>query len=126
MGITNIRRHPHGNHHHRTVAVVRSEVALRRRRRAGARSRSLVGLSVSLSSDSNAPATGVTPQATQVVGSADSIDHAASRPHVTAGSADSIDHVASTEQVTPAEARRNASNERLAESGESRVPATAF
>ena len=36
----------------------------------------VVALSVSLDSESNSPATGVTPSAAQVVGSADSLDHA--------------------------------------------------
>ena len=87
----------------------------------------VVALSVSLDSESNSPATGVTPSAAQVVGSADSLDHASSSARVaSAGSADSIDHAASSERLTPAEARRNAANERSAESGQSRVPSRAF
>ena len=69
----------------------------------------VVGLSVALSSDSSAPATRSVPQISQVVGSADSLDHAAP-----------------TEHMTRAEARRNAIDERAAESRESRVPARAF
>jgi hypothetical protein len=70
----------------------------------------VIGLSMALSSDSNAPATTRSvPQVSQVVGSADSLDHAAP-----------------TEHVTRAEARRNAANERSAESRERRVPARAF
>ena len=69
----------------------------------------VVGLSVAVSSDSDAPATRSVPQVSQVVGSADSLDHAAP-----------------TEHVTRAEARRNAVEERSAESRESRVPARAF
>ena len=69
----------------------------------------VVGLSMTLSSDSNAPATRSAPQISPVV-----------------GSADSLDHVAPTEHITRAQARRNAIDERSAESSESRVPARAF
>jgi len=68
-----------------------------------------VGLSAALGSDSDAPAARSVPQVTQVIGSADSFDHAVAPEH-----------------VTRAEARRDAVDARSAEAPERRVPARAF